>query len=219
VFSSLAVRVTPWGPEAYDAPDGIGAPALLLEAAGPEGERTAVYVGVDGVIHADRDDLPPMRYIAPEPVGIDADPDSRVPGMEVEAEAAGERRRGFLMPSPDSGLARLRLGESGLYPALILARGDQAARQYESEVTIRGERLPAERVIIGVNRPARYGGYHIYQHSYDTAGQRYTILRVASDAGLPLVWTGYLLLGGGVCWVCWVLPGLRGLKGGGPHGC
>jgi hypothetical protein len=137
----------------------------------------------------------------PEPIGIDADPGSPVPGMEAEADAPGPHLQGFLVPDPDSGLARFRLAEPGEYPALVLAGGDQAGRQYESEITILEGRRPVERTVIGMNEPARYRGHCIYQYSYDRSGRRYTVLRVASASGLPLVWAGYLLLGAGVCWL------------------
>lgn len=57
---------------------------------------------------------------------------------------------------------------------------------------------------IEVNHPLYFGGYHFYQHSYDDQAGQYTILTVASDTGLNLVYAGYLMLGAGVLWHFWL---------------
>jgi hypothetical protein len=57
---------------------------------------------------------------------------------------------------------------------------------------------------IEVNQPLRYGGYHFYQHSYDSAEQKYTVLSVASDTGLYSVYAGFWLLCLGVVWWFWL---------------
>ena len=56
---------------------------------------------------------------------------------------------------------------------------------------------------IEVNKPLHYGGYYFYQFSYDDKAGQYTVLSVASDSGLGLVFGGYLFLTVGVFWQLW----------------
>jgi hypothetical protein len=65
---------------------------------------------------------------------------------------------------------------------------------------------------IEVNRPLHYGGYHFYQHSYDSEKGEYTILSVTSDSGLYVVYGGYLLLCLGVLWKFWIGPAVSYIK-------
>ncbi len=57
---------------------------------------------------------------------------------------------------------------------------------------------------IEVNKPLHFGGYHFYQHSYDSEAGRYSVLKVVSDTGLNAVYTGYILLCIGVFWHFWL---------------
>jgi len=68
---------------------------------------------------------------------------------------------------------------------------------------IKNGRIVAEKDI-EVNHPLHFGGYHFYQHDYDKKAGQYTILTVASDTGLPLVYAGYWMLGIGVFWHLWL---------------
>ena len=65
---------------------------------------------------------------------------------------------------------------------------------------------------IEVNRPLHYGGYHFYQHSYDSEKGQYTVLSVTSDSGLYVVYSGYWLLSLGVLWQFWLRPAVRYIK-------
>ena len=61
--------------------------------------------------------------------------------------------------------------------------------------------LPGREVmskVIEVNKPLHYGGYHFYQSDYDHKFGRYTILSIASDSGLYVVYVGFALLGIGI---------------------
>ncbi|MBN2844112.1 MAG: cytochrome c biogenesis protein ResB, partial [Sedimentisphaerales bacterium] len=62
---------------------------------------------------------------------------------------------------------------------------------------------------IEVNKPLYFGGYHFYQHSFDQERGQFTILTVASDDGLWLVYAGYFLLLSGVFWHLWLDPLLK----------
>ncbi|AQQ70423.1 ResB-like family protein [Limihaloglobus sulfuriphilus] len=67
-------------------------------------------------------------------------------------------------------------------------------REYVSEVEITGADGEVFTKDIKVNKPLHYGGYHIYQNSYDSAGHRYTVLKVVSDSGSLVINTGFALL-------------------------
>jgi len=57
---------------------------------------------------------------------------------------------------------------------------------------------------IEVNHPLSFGGYHFYQHFYDTEAGQYTVLMVVSNAGLAVVYAGYWMLCVGVFWHMWL---------------
>jgi hypothetical protein len=85
-------------------------------------------------------------------------------------------------------------------------------RDYVSELEIIDGNEVAASKDIEVNHPLHYGGYHFYQHSYgQDRGREYTVLMVVSDAGLNVVYAGYVLLVGGILWQFW---GRRVLRGG-----
>ena len=76
-------------------------------------------------------------------------------------------------------------------------------RDYLSDVVVieNGKEIVSK--TIEVNHPLHYGGYHFYQHSYDSKAGKYTILSVTSDSGLYTVYGGYWLLCLGVLWQFW----------------
>jgi len=75
---------------------------------------------------------------------------------------------------------------------------------YISEIEIiKDEKVLAEKTV-EVNHPLYFGGYHFYQHSYDAEAGQYTVLMIASDTGLGLVYTGYAILCAGIFWKLWV---------------
>jgi cytochrome c biogenesis protein ResB len=60
--------------------------------------------------------------------------------------------------------------------------------------TVRGE--------IGVNRPLKFGGYTLYQTSYDPADAAYSLLTVTMDRGAWVVYAGFgLVLIGVLLWL------------------
>ena len=77
-------------------------------------------------------------------------------------------------------------------------------REYISELqVIKDGKVVAEKNI-EVNHPLHYGGYHFYQQDYDHENLRYTVLKVVSDTGVPLVYAGYWMLCFGVIWLMWL---------------
>ncbi len=68
---------------------------------------------------------------------------------------------------------------------------------------IKDNKVAAEKDI-EVNHPLSFGGYHFYQHSYDSEAGRYTVLMVVSNTGLAVVYAGYWMLCMGVIWHLWL---------------
>lgn len=62
-------------------------------------------------------------------------------------------------------------------------------RQFRSELQIDGQTYTIE-----VNAPAHYGGYTIYQESYDRTQNAYTVLLLVRDPWLWVVWLGMAML-------------------------
>ena len=84
-----------------------------------------------------------------------------------------------------------------------------SVRNYISEVAVIRNGKEVANKTIKVNYPLHYGGYHLYQHSYDSEEEKFTILMVTSDSGLYAVYTGYWLLCMGVFWQFWFRPLLK----------
>ena len=85
---------------------------------------------------------------------------------------------------------------------------------YKSYVRIlsEGDSSPLAAGIIEVNKPLHYGGYHLYQYSYDSKNMQYTILYVVSDSGLYIVYAGLWLLGLGAAGRFWIKPATKYFK-------
>jgi len=80
----------------------------------------------------------------------------------------------------------------------------RVVRDYISDVeVIRNGKVVATKSI-EVNHPMHFDGYYFYQYSYDAQNGEYTVLMVASDTGLWLVYAGYAALCAGLVWHMWV---------------
>ncbi len=90
---------------------------------------------------------------------------------------------------------RLQLG--------YVSQGPQMIRDYFSDLVVIENEKEIISKTIEVNHPLHYGGYHFYQHSYDSEAGEYTILSVTSDSGLYAVYGGYWLLCLGILWQFW----------------
>lgn len=90
-------------------------------------------------------------------------------------------------------------GSPETMPAYLMLREDQAIlmntprpKKFESDIRIDGKDYT-----IGVNKPARVGGYDIYQFSYDErmgAASAYSVIEVVHDRGLPIVYAGIFMM-------------------------
>ena len=96
-------------------------------------------------------------------------------------------------------------------------------RDYFSDVQIIENGKAILEKTIQVNDPLYYGGYHFYQHSYDSRNGQFTVLMVASNSGLYGVYAGYWLMVSGIIWHMWINRVLKRKKvrrktEGGRHG-
>ncbi|MDD5557277.1 MAG: cytochrome c biogenesis protein ResB [bacterium] len=145
----------------------------------------------------------PLRYLPDFKIGDggevltkSAQPNN--PALEVEVRAGGETERGWLLARfpafPPLGLGRtLREGR-----VVFFDRGSERVKSYASEVTIMEGGRPAAAGRIEVNRPLSFGGYRIYQTAYDPVGWQWSGFTCVRDPGLPLVYSGFVLLALGV---------------------
>jgi hypothetical protein len=82
-------------------------------------------------------------------------------------------------------------------------KGRRIIKDYISDVSVLIDGKEALKKAIEVNHPLHFGGYHFYQYSYDMQSGKYTILLVASDNGLYIVYGGFWLLCIGLLWQFW----------------
>jgi hypothetical protein len=160
-----------------------------------------------------------LHYPLPQPAGAEEDPASDVPAMEVELAYGDRTSTEWLLPEPGADLARLSLApllrgrtpdhgdmDDAVAPELFLLRpvGDVSA--YKSDIEVHQDDRKVASQVIEVNEPLHWGGYHFYQHSYDSRNESYTILSVASDSGLAAVYLGMALLALGAFGRFWAGP-------------
>jgi hypothetical protein len=77
-------------------------------------------------------------------------------------------------------------------------------RDFISDLEVIKDNKVVLRKSIEVNKPLHFSGYLFYQHSYDSAEGKYTVLQVVSDNGLVAVYLGYILLCSGLFWHLWL---------------
>ncbi|MCR4438447.1 MAG: cytochrome c biogenesis protein CcsA [bacterium] len=144
--------------------------------------------------------------------------------LEVEVAAAGERRVVTLFGGAGTAADTQTVHLAGLTVALsfgsaswpmpfalrltdfLIERypGSDRPSMFISKVVVvdneRGTARPAE---VFMNHPLRYRGYRFYQASYDD-DERGTVLNATVDPGVPVVYAGFVLLGGGLlAWLLW----------------
>lgn len=76
-------------------------------------------------------------------------------------------------------------------------------RDFISDLEVIKDGTVLTRKSIEVNKPLHFDGYIFYQQGYDDLEGQFTVLRVANDRGLWLVFTGYVLLCAGAFWHLW----------------
>ncbi|MCQ9205887.1 MAG: cytochrome c biogenesis protein ResB [Omnitrophica bacterium] len=71
-------------------------------------------------------------------------------------------------------------------------------KSFKTSVVISKEGNVLKQGIIEVNKPLRWEGFWFYQYGYDPQFPNQTLLQVVKDPGLPIVYTGFLFLLGGM---------------------
>ena len=218
-FGNLRVHRSEKGMEVVDVPGPANNPALQISIshAGHKEESHYVYARSDA--HGQHTGYKFEYYVGGLPVGAESDPKSSVPAMKVLLKSGDREQTDWLIPVrgmradlPLGGLLAKEVDhakeghEFELGYTLFLGKFQGQVRDYKSDLGVTEEReLWAEKTI-EVNDPLHYGGYHLYQSSYDDKAGKYTILAVASDSGLTAVYIGFALTGLGVFWLFWGKP-------------
>lgn len=217
VFSNLKVMGAGADRKVVDAEGQGSNPALKVQVKPQDGEAHHVYLMPRYPMHGQVLEGVTLEYALPEPRGAAPDPDTEAPAMKVRVSRDGARLTEWLIVGEGADHASVSLsplwreeGQADEAAAdsawLYLARPASMPRAYKSDLVVLEERKAVVEKTVQVNDPLHYGGFHIYQSSYDRQGGRYTVLLVKSDSGLWLVYAGLFLLGVGSFWWCWVGP-------------
>jgi hypothetical protein len=89
-------------------------------------------------------------------------------------------------------------------------------KEFQSAVEIRKWNQILNTGRIEVNGPLKHMGYLLYQSGYDEKNPRKTVLEVVRDPGVPIVYTGFILLIAGLSFVFFIKPNLREREAGIP---
>ncbi|HCC47551.1 MAG TPA: hypothetical protein DEQ38_05470 [Elusimicrobia bacterium] len=130
--------------------------------------------------------------LSPSGEAADKSPYWHNPAAQVEVKAKGTRKKlWFFANFP--GMHRSELPFHVFYK---LENAD--IKNFTSAVLVRPAGGAAFSAEISVNKPLRTLGYTVYQTSYDPAEAGYTLLTVARDRGLWLVYAGFAALLAGI---------------------
>ncbi len=118
------------------------------------------------------------------------------PAVQAEYAAKGRREKlWFFSNFPGMHAGRLPFD---LYYAVEQAE----IKDFVSTVELAGAGGAALKGEVAVNRPLKFGGYTLYQTSYDQADAGYTLLTVTRDRGAWVVYAGFaLVLTGVLLWL------------------
>jgi hypothetical protein len=86
--------------------------------------------------------------------------------------------------------------------------GSRMASTYESTVRVDDPEQGTFEALISMNHPLHYRGYIFFQSSFVEGRPMMSIFSVARAPGLPLVYTGVVLIGVGIVWMFYVKPQL-----------
>lgn len=79
-------------------------------------------------------------------------------------------------------------------------------KDFISEVTVLKEGKEIMKKDIRVNEPLSFGGYTFFQSSYDSEGLNWSGLQVGKDPGVPVVYSGFILLILGLVIIFYINP-------------
>jgi hypothetical protein len=93
--------------------------------------------------------------------------------------------------------------------ALLYESTGESVKHFISKLRIEENGKTVAEKTIKVNDPLDYGGYVIYQSSYDPEGGKYSGLQIVKDPGIPIVYAGFGFLCFGVVFIFYIKPFLR----------
>ena len=177
-------------------------PGVSISVHWGDGTAASRYVLLRADMHkADNRGLE-FKYLPNVPAAV-ADAATQSPAMKLEfLRPSDAPMTVWLIVGPDQD----RAGAGDMDAQIWLVRPDTPVQSYESDVTILKDGNDASPAVVTVNHPLHVAGYHLYQFSYDQENGQYTVLQVASDAGLMWVWAGLGALCIGVFGHFWLLP-------------
>ena len=109
--------------------------------------------------------------------------------------------RGVAMPVLLSAADDAAFRLPGRDALLVLEKRGDDIKSFASRVTVLQDGRPVAEQVIRVNEPLNWGGFAFYQSSWRQQDPSWTGLQVVRDPGLPLVFTGFVLLAVGVAYV------------------
>jgi hypothetical protein len=137
----------------------------------------------------------------------------------VEKDAGGERTRTEWLVAEAKGTAEGRRFRSTDGELVILMVETRNALMYRSALAVQsldGKPILVDgkpvRHVVRVNHPLHWGGYAFYQNSFvpGSGGQpNASVFRVKYDRGIPILYTGFVMLTVGVCVMLYLNPMLR----------
>jgi hypothetical protein len=125
------------------------------------------------------------------------------PVIELEIRSNG-KVRSVLVPSRHSEPVALPDHRTWL---ALQPKSDEV-KAYRSTVTVLDHGVAAVTKTLAVNDPLHYKGYAFYQSNFRKEDPTYSGLQVVHDPGLPLVWTGFIMICAGVVYSFYVRPRL-----------
>ncbi len=93
--------------------------------------------------------------------------------------------------------------------ALIYESTGESIKHFISNLRILKDGQTVAEKEIRVNDPLKYGGYAIYQSSYDPEAGNFSGLQIVKDPGIPVVFSGFGALCFGVVFIFYIKPFLR----------
>ena len=115
------------------------------------------------------------------------------PAIEVQiASAEGTSSRWVLAMHPGLSMRPDPMHEH------IALRFEMKVKDFKSMLEVLQEDKVVATKVIEVYSPLRFGGFAFYQHQYDPEHPDSTVLQVARDPGVPVVYAGFVLLVMGV---------------------
>jgi len=124
------------------------------------------------------------------------------PAVEIVLEQGGERSTHLLRENAPLDVTGYRL---------VYVLEERIRDFYSVLQIIDGGEVALEKKI-EVNDPLRYGGYALYQSSYDSEGLSWSGLQVRKDPGVPLVYAGFAIQILGMIVIFYVNPLIRKAK-------